>query len=236
MAFESIETENLSKKIIDQFLKAIAKRELKPGDKIPTLNNLSKIFNVSRGIVRESIKSLENIGLVEVQTRKGIYIKKFDFDSFMEKFLPFLFLDHKGDIIDLLEVRKALEIYGAKLAVKKVSDENLEVLKKILENIEDDAEKLNVDKYLEDDTNFHYEISAISGNMILPKLIKMLRMYYIELQKETLTPLGSFQSSIKAHKEVYEALKNKDTDKIEVLMEEHFKNIEEATKKNKSSK
>ena len=62
MIFEQIETENLSKKIIDQFLKAIAKRELKPGDKLPSLNNLSKIFNVSRGIVRESIKSLENIG------------------------------------------------------------------------------------------------------------------------------------------------------------------------------
>lgn len=236
MVFESIETENLSKKIIDQFLRAIAKRELKPGDKIPTLNSLSKIFNVSRGIVRESIKSLENIGLLEVQTRKGIYIKKFDFDSFMEKFLPFLFLDQKGDIIDLLEVRKALEIYGAKLAAKKVSDENLEVLKKILEKIEDDAEKLNVDKYIEDDINFHYEISVISGNMILPKLIRMLRMYYIDQQKKALIPLGRFQIGVKEHREMVEAIKNKDADKMEMLMDEHLKNVEEAIKNNKSSK
>ena len=228
MVFEKIENENISSRIINQFLDAIAKKKLKPGDKIPTESKLADLFNVSRGIVRESIKSLENIGVLEVKTRKGIYIKKFDFNLFVKKFLPFLFLDQSSDIIDLLHVREALEIYGTRLAVKKVTEKDLEILKRILKNLEENAKNLNTEEYLENDIRYHFEICKISGNLLLPKLIKMLRMYYLEQQEKVLRIPGKIQEGINQHKKIYKAIENRDENIVESLIVEHLKDIERA--------
>ena len=69
--FDSIESENLSSVAVKQILNLIINKTLKPGDKIPTESELCKIMNISRGTLREALKSLENLGLNNVHCLEG---------------------------------------------------------------------------------------------------------------------------------------------------------------------
>ena len=85
--FHKIQQNRMYENIVNQVLEAISRGDLKPGDKLPSENELGEIFGVSRVTVREAIRSLEQFGVILVRqgSRGGAYVKKMDFDAVVDQ-------------------------------------------------------------------------------------------------------------------------------------------------------
>ena len=149
--------------LMDLILDSLKKGELQPGDKLPSERKWAESMDVSRSAVREAIRALEMIGLVNTRHGGGTYIN----DSYnLTMFQPMTIsyrLNH-GTIIDIHVFRQGLEIEAAALAAQRANDEDIkelnEIVKKLLlaENTEEGS------KY---DRKFHNKIAEMSGNCLI---------------------------------------------------------------------
>ncbi|HEQ4957907.1 TPA: L-lactate utilization/bacilysin biosynthesis transcriptional regulator LutR, partial [Streptococcus pyogenes] len=99
--------------------------ELKPGDKLDSVQALAESFQVSRSAVREALSALKAMGLVEMKQGEGTYLKEFELNQISQP-LSAALLMKKEDVKQLLEVRKLLEIGVASLAAEKRTEADLE--------------------------------------------------------------------------------------------------------------
>ncbi|MFA5851690.1 MAG: GntR family transcriptional regulator, partial [Spirochaetales bacterium] len=105
---ESIEKQNLSSLVKENLKLYFIKNGLKSGDSIPTEHELAARLNVSRTAVREALKSLEALGIIEVRPGIGRFLKPFNFDAILENLSYGIDMD-SNDFADILDVRISLE-------------------------------------------------------------------------------------------------------------------------------
>ena len=127
--FKKIKTKSLSEEVVKQIFDSFKNNELKPGDKLPSEMELSKIFNVSRGTIREAMKYLENFGFISINPGSGTYINKTGFDLFLNKTAASIFMN-ANELKNLMEIRKLLEVYGAGQAARNANAEDITLIEK----------------------------------------------------------------------------------------------------------
>ncbi len=115
-----LRTPALSRAIQDQIKQYITERRLRPGDALPPETQLAADLGVSRGSVREAIKALESLGIVEVRHGNGIFVREFNFDSVLELLSYGLVFD-RSKITEILQIRKWLEAAAIGEAVKLIN-------------------------------------------------------------------------------------------------------------------
>ncbi len=187
--------------------KAIMSGELKPGDRIIE-TRWAKELGVSQSPVREAIRELEMIGLVDNIPYQGCFVRKVT----------------KKDMRDSYKVRMYLELLGIQDAVKNVDEEKIKELHAILKEMEVAAEAENFDLYIQKDVSFHKKIVAISKNSIL---IRSWDQCYIH----DLTYIGTWishmtleQLSVR-HEGLYEALAARDSERAATEISHHFEQL-----------
>ena len=107
---------------------------LKPGDKLLPVHQLAEQFQVGRSAVREALSALRAMGLIEMKQGEGTYVKNFDSSS-LTKSLNNRLLMKKEDILNLLEVRKVLEVGAVRAAAAKRTEANLQNMKHWLDEM-----------------------------------------------------------------------------------------------------
>jgi GntR family transcriptional regulator, transcriptional repressor for pyruvate dehydrogenase complex len=164
-----IERVSLSDSIVKEIKKYIEDNNLKYGDKLPNQETLCRIFGVSKSPLREALRTLKAINVIKITNGKGIYVK--DKNE--------LLLDARIDsgnirqsLINIIEVRSALEGLTVKLACEKASDDEIEEMGKIAHIMEEKI-KMGVCSPLED-KSFHMAILKSTKNSILIDLTTQL--------------------------------------------------------------
>jgi len=221
--FKIIKSKKLSGKIVQQFLNMLVRGELKPGDKLPSEVEMCDMFDVSRGTLREALKTLENMNLITIRQGVGAYINKLGISYFLKQVMPVILLG-RNEIIDLMEVRKILEVYAAGAAAinaeeshKKLLMEELDAMKHTLHDF---------DRFIEHDINFHIHISKASKNVVLPKIIEAIRLLYIKQQKEVVRKPGAAQRALNFHMKIFKAIDSGNIEEAKKSMFEHLEDIE----------
>lgn len=139
--------------IKEALMNAITAGELKPGDRIVE-TRWAKELGVSQSPIREAIRELELIGMVESIPYKGSVVRQIT----------------KKDIADTYKVRIALESMAIEEAVRRKDPETLEVMKSCLEQMIEGAEAGDISRFVENDVRFHEAFINVSGNDILKRL------------------------------------------------------------------
>jgi len=131
--------------VIDYIKDKVFRKELKTGDKLPTERELAENLKVSRTSVREAIRALEVIGLIESRQGAGNYIKN-DFEKSLFEPLSVMFMLQESSPKDIFNLREILEMECCKLAVKNVKDYELDKLGAIISEMKetDDEERNSV--------------------------------------------------------------------------------------------
>ncbi len=222
--FKQIRTNKVYNQIINQIKISIKKGELKKGDRLPSERKLSEQLGVSRATVREAIRSLEIMGLVQCLQGEGNFITNNLENSLIEP-ISLMFMLNQGKINEISELRRALELESVKLASKKISDlsiKKLEELCSIIENSNNEAKRAEADKEL------HYEIAKASENILIINILNASSLLIENLIKDVRVKILRNENADiinLQHRSLVNDLKNKDTKNAVNHMNEHMELI-----------
>lgn len=216
--------------VVERIKKMIEEGELKIGDKLPTERAMAEELNVSRASIREAIRSLEVIGLIESIQGAGNYIKN-DFSEILLEPLSMMFMLQQGSAIDIYELREVLELSTIMLSAERISKEELKKLKELIEKFkESDIESNNVII----DKEFHYTIVKSANNPLITNLLNVLSQvidkFITDSRKNILESSENKERLLKLHERIYIALENRNSLEAYTALKEHFELIKEYIK------
>ncbi len=188
--------------IIDNLTKAMLDGDLKPGDKIPTEMELSEELGVARNSVREAVKILVYLGVLEIRRSEGTFVCEGFSDSLMDPMIYGLILNQQNTT-ELNELRAMIESGVLRLAIQKCTDEEINLLKEKLDDLKSALLKDNADyeQVFQYDNAFHDTITGMGHNELVNKINSMVLLLTHSIR------LNSVKNMIDSgrNKELYEA-------------------------------
>ena len=219
---EAIPRNRVYTKVADQLQTHIID-ELKPGDMLPPERELVRMFGVSRSTIRDAIRRLEVVGLLEPRQGVGTVVCEISADAVVAPVAGVL-LQKRKNIIELLDVRMIIEPALARRAALHASSEQVAELDSLLERQQQKIS--NGELATEEDTNFHYAIALAADNSVMLKLVHVLMDSLRELREQSLEVGGRQPKSLAAHRQVVEAIKHGDAAAAEAAMRRHVLEVQ----------
>lgn len=195
----------------------ILRGEYKAGDRIVE-TKIAKILGISQAPVREAIRELEQMGLLETKPYRGTYVRKFSLE----------------DLKNVYVVRAELESLAIGYAMKNMGSEDIARLKEILERMVYFAEENNSRDYVKTDMTFHREIISASRNNILQKAWESISLPYWTYFGVYQVGWGLKKLALR-HNLIIEALSDGNVRSARKVMREHFYELKEFLEKNKKT-
>jgi GntR family transcriptional repressor for pyruvate dehydrogenase complex len=156
---------------IEKIKGMIVAGDLRPGDKLPREADLAERLGLSRNSLREAVKALSLIRVLDVRQGDGTYVTSLAPGLLLDA-LSFVVDFHRDDtVLEFLEVRRVLEPAATALAAQRMTDEEVGELRAVLAELGDEPD---VDALVANDLEFHRRIAAGSGNGVLCSLIDSL--------------------------------------------------------------
>ncbi|MFJ9949395.1 FadR/GntR family transcriptional regulator [Kitasatospora sp. NPDC091207] len=153
---------------IEKIKAMIVSGELRPGSRLPKEADLAERLGLSRNSLREAVKALSLIRVLDVRQGDGTYVTSLEPHLLLDA-LGFVLDFHRDDtVLEFLEVRRILEPAAAAMAARVMSDEDIAALGEVLAALREDA---TLDELIDNDVEFHRRIAAGSGNTVLCSLI-----------------------------------------------------------------
>lgn len=209
----------------------IVKSGLHVGDLLPPEAKIAQDLNCGKSSVREALKILETIGIVEVIHGKGAIVKEFNLSKLFRN-LPHGVWVNKEEILELFEVRKAIELFYIDKVLEKITSKEIVQLEQVINRMQKVVDKV-VDKVLDFhqlDKQFHLTFIRIAGNKTATDLVEL----YWNYREESASSLGITSGKTRRrevlqwHKDLLNAVKTKDVKRVKAAFEKHFFNIERA--------
>lgn len=233
MKYKKIKPKKIYEEVAEAIYEMIRNGQLKPGDRLDSVQQLAENFQVGRSAIREALTSLRAMGLIDMKQGEGTYVKEFETDQIIFP-LSTAILMNQEDITHLLEVRKILEIGTVAAAAIKRNQDNLNAMVSAL----NDMKRANGDEELGEkaDLQFHLAIAEASQNPLLMSLMHHVSDLMGETMKETRRLLlfskqSTMEQLYEEHVSIYQAIKDKDDEKARNFMLIHLENVESTLQK-----
>lgn len=213
------DAKSLSWKIESAIKEAILSGTYQPGEQLPGEIELSNQFGVSRPVVREAIKSLKSKGFLEIRRGKGggSYVTSLDQLFFKENFADLIRL-RKIQVNDLVQARLFIEPEVVKLVVANATDQDVN---KIQKNLIEFEETTDPDIRARLVTEFHKLIARSCGNPLYSVLMDSIMDFY-EAYMRVIKPPSQLLDNIEDHSKIFQAIKERDTEKAVKLTKRHI--------------
>ena len=220
--FEAIRRSKVYEEVARQIRNHIFEN-LKSGDVLPPERELAQKFGVSRSSVRDAIRSLELIGLLEPQQGRGTVVCEPSADALAGS-LTAVIMQKRKLVKELLDVRKVVEPPLARRAALHVTDSLIGELVQLLER--QSAKMRNGELAIEEDNEFHYRIARAADNSVLLQIVDVLMDTLHETREKSLQTGGRPQKSLAGHRRILAALQRRDPAASEKAMRQHIEEIE----------
>jgi GntR family transcriptional repressor for pyruvate dehydrogenase complex len=215
MAFKTIKRQSIVEEIIDLFKGKLINGELKPGDKLPSESQLTEQMGVGRTALREAIKMLSALGVIEVKQGDGSYIVKGASLAAMNP-LVFAILLEAGMNLELLELRTLLEVGYCQLASEKASPEDIQLIIEAGKLFEEKATSKirDSDDLTRADLEFHFSIMNATHNPLVVRISRVVEELFFGSIRTTISRIEGRQWGVDGHRNIISAIQAKDADQI----------------------
>ena len=208
----------------DEVKSYIIEHSLVPGDALPPETELAEQLGVSRNSVREAVKSLETLGIVEARTGAGLFVRNFSFDPLLENLAYGLLFDLK-DLADILEVRFHIEHSMIDQAVAAVTTEQVAQLRTILARME--MALTRGESYADEDRLFHRTLWTHVNNRTVGKIVDIFWMVFVQARQRASIPSNPDHREIyQWHVSIVDALAARDVEAARIAMVRHYGNLQ----------
>ena len=220
----------LSDDTVDAIKNMILDGELRPGDRLPVEKDLAFRLGVSRGTLREAVRALTVIGVLDTRQGDGTYVTSLEPHVLLASLSFTVDLHQEGGALLLLETRRVLESHATALAAHRLDAAGLTHLDHLLTEAEAllHREPLDHEALLDNDRRFHRAIVAAAGNAVMASLIESLSgqtmraRWWRELAEE-----GAARRTVAEHRAIAEALVARDPDRARLRAAVHVAGVED---------
>lgn len=214
-----------AERVVDQVLSAVRRGQMQPGARLPDENAMAVEFEVSRNCVREALRILETMGVVEVRHGRGCFlVGSGDQDGPPRIWLSWL-RAFKAEVLELLEVREAVEVKAAQLAARFAGPDDLAELEAIAERMVERAKQgyAGAEDMARLDQDFHTAVAKAGRNSFLLKLAPS--SWGSEDRQATFVMEGRSLLSARQHQEVCAAIAARDSEAAGNAMSRHIRDV-----------
>lgn len=227
--FGTFKRTTLPDQIANRILDMIREKQLKPNDKLPSERALAESMNVGRPVLREALRALALMNVIEIRHGAGAYVTDLD-PARMVQNLDFVFSLDDSTILELFDARQIVEVGLIELTVARITAEEVakleEHLAKSIEVSHDPA------LFAEMDVQLHQMIAEYAHNPILHRLMSSIHQLGIASRRRTVHIPAVIQQSISDHRAIVQALKAHDVSAAREAMSNHLKNVKKELKQN----
>jgi GntR family transcriptional repressor for pyruvate dehydrogenase complex len=221
---QPIKRQKVAEQVLERLSGLIQAGRWQAGQKMPSEKELGELLGVGRSSLREAVKSLEFMGLVEVRPGQGTFVTK-DSSSAVGAAVARAVNLTPQDAIDLIEARELIEARIARLAAQRIDAERLRELRKYWETMVQELALGRLDPHATADLQFHTTLAEASGSRVLLRIFLTIRDLLHELITQALTLPGTPQAANDAHGQILEAIERKDPAAAEEAMHAHLEDI-----------
>lgn len=209
----------LVEQVYNQLLKMIIRRELKPGDRLPSEMVLCDQMGVSRNTLRAALNKLDALGFTVSRQGGGTYVKEVDSDVYLNFFVPAL-LTHNVNLLEVMQFRKGIEVEAARLAAANATDEDIAELSELLEHYKENLDEM--ERFAQSNTDFHTAVAKASHNMMFKKMMEIIRMMILTEMQNFLVAQGEDVDSTFYHEMVLRCIIEGKPEEAAFFMERHL--------------
>lgn len=222
-----IERVTTTQAIVDQIIDTMKRGQLKPGDKLPSENELMVRLGVGRSSIREAKQILSAMGLIEAYPGRGSFIKEVSPDTFIDPDIAWLLLADEH-VWALHEARELIEVQVARLAAERATDDDLAEMESILLGLE---KMVRAGESVYDiGGEFHLALVKAAHNPVLLSLYQPIMGLLQEYQRPIYERYSDPESELSHHREIYESICQRDGELAQKTMHEHLQYVAHATK------
>lgn len=200
----------------------IAANGLTAGMKLPAEGDLADQLGVSRGSVREAMRALESLGIVETRRGIGVFVADFSLAALIDN-LAYGLRGALREIAEVLQIRRALEVSLIGETVRLATDEDIATLRRITERMH--ARALQGRSFAEEDQQFHQALFASLGNATLLHLLDVFWLAFFkaadDVTLENADPLRTWAD----HHAIVDAIATRDTTLARQRLDTHYDGI-----------
>lgn len=222
--FGAVRKTKVYEEVAKQIQRLIRDGLLKPGDKLPPERELAEMLQVSRGSLRDAIRTLELMGLVEPRQGEGTVVRDLSADSLVNP-LATMLVQKRELVGEMLDFRRMIEPPLAGRAATHASSEEIAYLQDILRRQKEKVDRGEL--AIEEDSEFHYTIARAAKNSVVLKVLDVFMDLLRESRERSLQVEGRLQKSFAGHRRILSAIKRHDAAGAEVAMRRHVEEIEE---------
>jgi GntR family transcriptional repressor for pyruvate dehydrogenase complex len=220
--FEAVRKNRVHEEVAKQ-IEALILQKMRPGDKLPAERELAELLGVSRSSIRDAIRRLELMGLVEPRQGAGTVVREISPDALVNPLANVI--QHKRQLVgELLDFRRMLEPPLAARAATHASAEDVAAMEEILRR--QSAKVRGGDVAVEEDSEFHYRIAMASGNSVVLKVVDIVMDLLRETRERSLQSQGRPQKSLAGHRRILSAIRRRDPAAAQAAMRQHIADVE----------
>lgn len=215
MTIGKINNNNAVQQIIDALTDKLLSGTLEPGDQIPTEVELSEKFGVARNTVREAIKVLVAMGVLEIRRPMGTFVRKGFSDSMITPLLYGVILSRGDSYDELLDLREIMETGTMLTVIRNASDEEIATLVQPLAALCEACrrEKPEVAEVFSRDDAFHEAVMALAHNRVVERIAAVVRTMTHDMRHESVELMlstGRAEELYQAHETLYRLMSTRD--------------------------
>lgn len=225
--YTSIESGSVVDRIFHVIVTAIIEGELKPGDRLPTENELCQNLHVGRNSVREAIKKLEAYGIVYIRRADGTYVS----ETYSQKMLdPMLYgiILQKNSWNDFVDLRRVIDIGTLYLVIRRGDTKELtKRLEACTEELKEKIEAMvpSAEDVMEADTRFHSAIADATKNEMIKSITRYITRITVQSRLKTIERVlekGETKNFIELHRQMVQVIEQGDLGGIESAVIDHY--------------
>ena len=212
---------------LKQYIEA---NQLKAGDPLPPETFLAQQLGVGRNSMREAIKALESLGILETRRGIGVFVKEFSFKPLLDN-LAYGLQDSLRDVEELREIRRVLETGLIGKTIEMIAETDLAALRDVTARMKVRAERQ--ESFAKEDQQFHQLLFRCQNNHMLSALIDIFWTAFNKASNfsnlDNPNPLDTWRD----HHEIVEAVARKDVEQARKRLDDHYRGIQQVIARNR---
>lgn len=227
--------ERLYDQVVQQIQAHILSGQLQPGDRLPAERDLAQQLGVSRTVIREAFKTLENKGMVQTLTGSGTYVSEMDGEIVSDSIG--LLMQQRGSSFEhLFELRRVLEVEIAGMAAERRTEQDLLLLEQSIRDMQEPLDLLSenpdrseelIEAHVKADWVFHKRLAVATQNPLFQLILEPIDNQLLDFRiQQALGLTRAMEAGIEDHREILAGVRARDASTCRELMRKHLARAE----------